>query len=549
MIGKGDPASGSGNFLTETYISLRRLENEALKEQSGAEIVLGDLDNPIRVSIGQFYGIEINDFAVTVAKTALWIAEAQMLQETEEIANMNLAFLPLKNYANIVKGNALALDWGEVVPREKVNYIMGNPPFVGYSLQSKAQKEDMLRVYADENGKPYKKAGKIDYVAGWYFKAAHFICGTKIRAAFVSTNSITQGEQVSDVWKPLYERFGVHIDFAHRTFRWNSESSDKAAVHVVIIGFSTTENGTEKRLYSGGQAQPAKNISPYLVDAPTVFVESRKKPLCNVLPIHRGNQPTDGGNLILSEEERSELLQHEPNAEKYIRRYMMGHEFINNVPRYCLWLVGCPPNELKAMPRVRERVQAVRQMRLESTFKPTRDMAETPTLFREQLNPKRFIAIPKVSSEKRRYIPMGYLDDSVIAGDMLFMIADANVYDFGVLTSNVHMAWTRTLCGRLEMRYRYSKDVVYNNFPWPTPTDEQRKTIEQTAHGILDARAKFPGASLADLYDETLMPPELRKAHQANDRAVMAAYNFPVKISEAECVAKLMEMYQALRES
>ena len=318
---------------------------------------------------------------------------------------------------------------------------------------------------------------------------------------------------------------------------------------MVIVGFSTAENENEKSLYSGEQRQTAKNISPYLVDAPTVFVESRKTPLCDVLPIHRGNQPTDGGNLILSEEERNALLQSEPNAEKYIRRYMMGYEFINNVPRYCLWLVDCPPNELKAMPRIRERVQAVRQMRLESTFKPTRDMAETPTLFREQLNPKRFIAIPKVSSENRRYIPMGYLDDSVIAGDMLFMIADAGIYDFGVLTSNVHMAWVRTLCGRLKSDYRYSKDVVYNNFPWPTPTDKQKAKIGQTAQSILDARAKFPDASLADLYDETTMPPELRKAHEANDKAVMAAYGFKASMAEPEIVAALLEMYQDLTEA
>lgn len=542
-----DPACGSGNFLTETYLSLRRLENEALREQlkESDELVLGEL--LIHVSIKQFYGIEINDFAVTVAKTALWIAEAQMLQETEEIANMNLAFLPLKNYANIVKGNALTMDWGEVVPKDKLNYIMGNPPFVGYSLQSKAQKEDMLRVYVDEKGRPYKKAGKIDYVAGWYFKAAQFITETKIHAAFVSTNSITQGEQVADVWKPLYDRFGIHIDFAHRTFRWDSESTDKAAVHVVIVGFSMMEDGREKQLFSGEQVQLVKNISPYLVDAPTVFIESRKKPLCNVLPIHRGNQPTDGGHLILSDEDRIALLKEEPRAVKYIRRYMMGYEFINNVPRYCLWLVDCPPSELTAMPRVKARVKAVRQMRLESTFKPTRDMADTPTLFREQLNPKHFIAIPKVSSENRRYIPIGYLDDSVIAGDMLFMISDADVYYFGVLTSNVHMAWTRTLCGRLEMRYRYSKDIVYNNFPWPMPTNEQKHAIEQTAQAILDARAKFPDASLADLYDETLMPPELRKAHQENDRAVMQAYGFDSKtMTETQCVEELMKMYQAL---
>ncbi len=583
-----DPASGSGNFLTETYISLRRLENEALKEQFGAEIVLGDLDNPIRVSIGQFYGIEINDFAVTVAKTALWIAEAQMMEETEGIVHMNLDFLPLKSYANIVEGNALTLDWESVVPRDKVDYIMGNPPFVGYSLQSKAQKEDMLRVYVDEKGKPYKKAGKIDYVAGWYFKAAEFIASLSegggarsategvsqtfvatpptgfagprnspldcfaskrraIRAAFVSTNSITQGEQVADVWKPLYERFGIHIDFAHRTFRWDSESSEKAHVHVVIVGFSVEEDGKEKRLYSGEQVQLVQNISPYLVDAPTAFISSRSIPLCEVPAMIAGGKPTDGGNLILTAEEKEALVAAEPTAAQFIRPFMMGKDFIYRSPRYCLWLVGANPADLKKCPKIMEHIEAVRTFRAASPKAATRQKAETPTLFDEvRPSPTDYVAVPKVSSEQRRYIPMDYLSADVIAGDNLFYIPNVSRYHFGVLDSNVHMAWTRTVCGRLKSDYRYSNSVVYNNFPWPTPTDAQKQTIEQTAQSILDARAKYPDASLADLYDETTMPPELRKAHQANDRAVMAAYGFDTKISEAECVARLMEMYQVL---
>ena len=586
-----DPASGSGNFLTETYISLRRLENEALKEQFGAEIVLGDLDNPIRVSIGQFYGIEINDFAVTVAKTALWIAEAQMMEETEGIVHMNLDFLPLKSYANIVEGNALTLDWGEVVPRDKVDYIMGNPPFVGYSLQSKVQKEDMLRVYVDEKGKPYKKAGKIDYVAGWYFKAAQFIalplrgggtalavgevsqpsaCDNRydfntssvsptgchlplkgkaraIHAAFVSTNSITQGEQVADVWKPLYERFGIHIDFAHRTFRWDSESNEKAHVHVVIVGFSVTEDGRDKRLYSGEQVQLVQNISPYLVDAPTAFISSRNVPLCEVPAMIAGGKPTDGGHLILTAEEKEALVAAEPTAAQFIRPFMMGKDFIYRSPRYCLWLVGANPADLKKCPKVMEHIEAVRAFRTASPKAATRQKAETPTLFDEvRPSPTDYVAVPKVSSEQRRYIPMDYLSADVIAGDNLFYISNVSRYHFGVLVSNVHMAWTRTVCGRLKSDYRYSNSVVYNNFPWPTPTDAQKQTIEQTAQAILDARAKYPDASLADLYDETTMPPELRKAHQANDRAVMAAYGFDTKISEAECVAKLMERYRQL---
>ena len=548
-----DPASGSGNFLTETYISLRRLENEALKEQFGAEIVLGDLDNPIRVSIGQFYGIEINDFAVTVAKTALWIAEAQMMEETEGIVHMNLDFLPLKSYANIVEGNALTLDWGDVVPREKVDYIMGNPPFVGYSLQSKAQKEDMLRVYVDEKGKPYKKAGKIDYVAGWYFKAAEFISlplkgkARAIRAAFVSTNSITQGEQVAEVWKPLYDRFDIHIDFAHRTFRWDSESSEKAHVHVVIVGFSVMEVGKEKQLYSGEQVQLANNISPYLVDAPTVFIESRNKPLCNVPEMVYGNKPTDGGFFFMSPEEYEDVLKKEPQAGKYIRQIYGATEYINGKKRYCLWLVDCSPSEIRKSPFISERVRQVRDFRLASTKAATRESANCATLFQEVRQPNlEYVLIPCHSSESRRYVPIGFVSPQIVATNAVQIIPSASLYHFGILTSNVHMAWVRTVCGRLEMRYRYSKDIVYNNFPWPTPTDTQKQTIEQTAQAILDARAKFPDASLADLYDETTMPPELRKAHQANDRAVMAAYGFDTKISEAECVAKLMEMYQEL---
>ena len=545
-----DPASGSGNFLTETYISLRRLENEALKEQiaDSAEIMLGEL--LIQVSIQQFYGIEINDFAVTVAKTALWIAEAQMLEETENIVHMNLDYLPLKTYSNIVEGNALMLDWGEVVPKEKVSYIMGNPPFVGYSFQSKEQKEDMLRVYVDEKNKPYKKAGKIDYVSGWYFKAAQFIAGTRIRTAFVSTNSITQGEQVADVWKPLYERFGVHIDFAHRTFRWDSESNDKAAVHVVIVGFSTSENGEKKKLYSGEQLQLADNINPYLMSADTVFVEGRNTALCEAPEITKGFQATDNGYLILDENEKTELLKKEPNAAKWIRPYSMGLEFIRNIPRYCLWLVDISPAELQKLPMIKQRVAACKEWRQSAT--PTGDaykLRDVPHLFRpcKQFKDAPYIAVPLVSSENRRYIPMGFIDNGMIPGNNLFGIFGATLYHFGVLTSNVHMAWLRVVCGRLKSDYRYSINIVYNNFPWPTPTDAQKQSIEQTAQSILDARAKFPDASLADLYDETTMPPDLRKAHQANDRAVMAAYGFNTKtMTEASCVAELMRMYQNL---
>ncbi|MBQ8288447.1 MAG: class I SAM-dependent DNA methyltransferase [Clostridia bacterium] len=541
-----DPACGSGNFLTETYISLRRLENEALDLSSDGQIGF-DLGDVIKVSIGQFYGIEINDFAVTVAKTALWIAESQMMKETEDILQVNLDFLPLKSYANIVEGNALRIDWESVVAKDQLDYIMGNPPFVGYSLQTTEQKKDILSIYVDEKGKPYKTAGKIDYVAGWYFKAAELMQGTNIRTAFVSTNSITQGEQVAGVWKPLYDRFNIHIDFAHRTFRWDSEASIKAHVHCVIVGFSTAPNSKQKQLYSSERMQLVDNINFYLINADNIFIDNISKPICAVPKILSGNRPTDGGHLILSPEEKDDLIQQEPHAAKYIKRFMMGYEFINNVPRYCLWLVGISPSELRQLPLIQRRVALCKEARENSPDEGRKKLAQTPTLFREQLNPRYFIAIPKVSSENRKYIPMGYLTDDVIAGDKLFMIPDSTLFDFGILISNVHMAWMRAVSGRLKSDYSYSINIVYNNFPWPTPTPEQKAKIEQTAQAILDARALYPDCSLADLYDEVAMPPELRKAHQANDRAVMQAYGFDVKtMTESLCVAELMKMYQEL---
>ncbi len=546
-----DPACGSGNFLTETFLSLRRLENDILRILSGGQIAFGSLEyNPIQVSISQFYGIEINDFAVTVAKTALWIAESQMLKETEDIILMNLDFLPLKTNAFIVEGNALQIDWESVVPKYRLNYIMGNPPFVGYSLQSKKQKEDILSVYVDETGRPYKTAGKIDYVSGWYFKAAQLMHGTQIRTAFVSTNSITQGEQVAGVWKPLYDRFGVHIDFACRTFRWDSEASIKAHVHCVIIGFSIAPNTEEKRIYSVDRYQVVKNINAYLLDADDIFIESRNKPISSVPEMIKGSSPVDGGNFFLNEEEYRFFEAAEPTALKYIRRFLGAKEFLHNIPRWCLWLDGISPKDLSAMPNVKKRIAAVREFRLASPKAATKKFADFSMRFMELRQPDTtYILIPRHSSENRRYIPLGFLTPDIICGDANNMIPDATIYHFGLLISNVHMAWMRAVCGRLEMRYRYSNDVVYNNFPWPAPTDAQKAKIEQTAQSILDARALYPDASLADLYDELTMPPKLRKAHQENDRAVMQAYGFSVKdMTESKCVAELMKMYQELVE-
>ena len=547
-----DPACGSGNFLTETYLSLRRLENEILKQLfKGGQMLIGFHDDwkPIEVSIEQFYGIEINDFASVVAKTALWIAESQMMKETEKLVEKQLNFLPLKSYANIVEGNALRIDWETVVPKNELNYIMGNPPFVGYSLQSKVQKDDILSIYVDEKGKPYKTAGKIDYVAGWYFKATLLMQNTNIRTAFVSTNSITQGEQVAGVWKTLYDRFGIHIDFAHRTFRWDSEATAKAHVHCVIVGFSIAENRKKRALYSSERFQLVDNINAYLVEAADVFVESNKKPICDVPDMVYGNKPTDGGFLFLTVEEKDEALKKEPNIEKYLKKMYGAAEFINNKERYCLWLVGASPVEIRNSKFISDRVAKVKEFRLNSTKEATKASADTSTIFQEIRQPiSEYVIVPRHSSENRRYIPLGFVSSEIIVNDAVQIIPEATLYHFGVLTSNVHMAWMRAVAGRLEMRYRYSKDIVYNNFPWPTTTYEQNAKIEKTAQAILDVRAKYPDCSLADLYDELSMPPDLRKAHQENDKAVMQAYGFSIKMTESECVAELFKMYEKLTE-
>ena len=735
-----DPACGSGNFLTETYISLRRLENEAISLRLKGQKLLGlEQLNPIKVNIHQFYGIEINDFAVTVATTALWIAESQMMHETERIIKFDLDYLPLKSFTNIHLGNALRMDWASllasptpsvslsadispalsireggredyfrtsdnkmwgnlkersrehrkdptkaeevlwqairnsklgykfrrqhaihiyiadfvcldkklivevdggyhqdenqqyidaqrthdlnalgftvirftndevlselenVVEKIKLNlaenrspslmergeartfdYIMGNPPFVGYSLQSKEQKDDILSIYVDENGKPYKTAGKIDYVSAWYFKAAQLMQNTNTQTAFVSTNSITQGEQVAAVWKPLYDRFGIHINFAHRTFRWDSEASLKAHVHCVIVGFSTGDAGVppakQYTIYDNERALNVDRINPYLVNADDIWIESRKEPLCEVPLMTTGNRPADGGHLIIEANDYDEFVNKEPQSKRYIKRLIGSQEFINNKIRYCLWLVGASPAELRKMPEVLKRIEACRQDRLSSPDKGRQKLADTPHLFRETQNPEQFMVVPKVSSENRRYVPMGFFDTNTISTDLNFIIPNVTLYHFGVLTSNVHMAWMRAVCGRLKSDYRYSKDIVYNNFPWPdlTPNPlspdgdiplsplhcgegrggrlaqasrgrEVRSKIERTAQAILDARALYPDSSLADLYDEVTMPPELRRAHQNNDRAVMEAYGFDWRnMTESECVAELFKLYSKL---
>ena len=572
-----DPAAGSGNFLTETYKCLRKIENEILRllyvKGEGQNTYFGDDagDKYIKVSISQFYGIEINDFAVTVANTALWIAEYQMLKETENIIGRQIGFLPLKNYNHIVEGNALTLDWKEVV--EGVDYIMGNPPFVGARIMNESQKQDLNRVFDG-----YKNIGDLDYVSCWYKKSVDFIEGTDTKVALVSTNSLCQGASVALLWKPLFER-GIEINFAHRTFRWDSESNEKAKVHCVIVGFSSVgaENSpvdysrrdrkeTQKIIYDDNRPQVVSHINAYLIDADDVFVESRNKPICDVPEIGIGNQLIDDGNYLFTKEEKEVFVKKEPKSEKYFHLIYGAEEYINNKIRYCLYLGECSPAELKSMPMCLERVDKVRKFRLGSVRPTTLKLADKPTHFgTEKIMKTNCLIIPSTSSENRRYIPIGFLTPEYYATHAAQIIPTATLYHFGILTSNVHMAWMRAVAGRLKSDYRYSKDIVYNNFPWldvlyegtknnidnkpAAELVEHKKKIEQTAKAILDARAKYPDSSLADMYDPNTMPIELKKAHTENDKAVMKAYGFKTsytEFSEQDCVKELMMLYKKL---
>ncbi|EOU1723272.1 methylase [Clostridium perfringens] len=537
-----DPAAGSGNFLTETYVSLRRLENEIMRELQHGQIMFAEESiSPIKVNISQFYGIEINDFAVTVAKTALWIAESQMMQETEDVVLMHLDFLPLKTNANIIEENALHIDWNDVVPASELSYIMGNPPFVGARLMSKEQKEDIFYVFGDK----WKKTGNLDYVSCWYKKCADYMKNTNIFAALVSTNSITQGEQVPILWKALFEE-GLKINFAYKTFQWDSEASIKAHVHCVIVGFSYINK--ERVIYEGTEKRVCSNINAYLVDGPSVFIESCGKQLCNAPQLLTGCQRLDNDFFMFTKDEMNDFIAIEPLSKPFFRRWYGAEEFINNKERYCLFLSKCEPSVLRKMPHVLEILNNVKEYRSNSNRAQTKKYADMPNKFYLEVIPENdYILIPVVSSERRRYIPMGFMRNDVLCSNQANMIPNATIFHFGVLESNVHMSWMRAVAGRLKSDYRYSAKIVYNNFPWPFVTDGQRAKIEKTAQAILDARALYPNSSLADLYDPLTMPQELRKAHQANDIAVMQAYGMSVKdTTEADCVAFLMNMYQEL---
>ena len=547
-----DPAAGSGNFLTETYLCVRRLENEVISDLHKGQIMMafGEMPNPIKVSINQFYGIEINDFACATAQTAMWIAEAKMMKETESLVNQDFEFFPLTNNANITEGNALRMDWDDVVPAGELNFIMGNPPFIGQQLRSKEQSDDMAFVFG--KGVPETK---LDYVLCWYKKAIEYMKCTlagKIKAAFVSTNSICQGESVPTFWRNIIDE-GLDIGFAYTSFDWSSESSKSATVVCVIIGFVYGQYEGKKIIISDDIVKQVGHINAYLHDADDIWITNRvNKPQEGYPKMIKGSEPTDGGNLFLTTEEAMQIVEKYPILKKYVKPFVGGDEFLNNkqdtFSRYCFWFDGGNPSDFTAIKEVRERLANIAEKRSNSSADRIRKRASYPYLFCQIRQPKsKYLLFPQHSTHERRYIPLGFMDPDVIVGNACYIISEASVLLFGLLMSNVHMAWMRLICGRLGNGYRYSP-AIYNNFPWPTPTDAQKAKIEATAQGILDARALYSDSSLADLYDELTMPVELRKAHQANDRAVMEAYGFSVKMTEQECVAELMKMYRALTE-
>ena len=545
-----DPACGCGNFLVITYRELRKLEHKIVAilakniDQQDMFASAGEGVGSLKVNVDQMYGIEIEEFPSLIAQTALWLTDHQMNMEYSHQSGRMFKRLPLTTSATIVNESALTIDWKEVIAPDNLDYILGNPPFLGKQYQTKEQKEAFAEVWSGVNG-----AGVLDFVTAWHKKAAEYIQNTNIRVALVSTNSVSQGEQVGILWNELYSK-GVQLDFAHRTFKWNNDAKGIAAVHCVIEGFSA-RGISQKRIfdYPDIKGEPiesfAQNINPYLVDAQSVTLQKRRKPLCDIPEMSYGSMPNDGGNLLLSQAEVGDLIQHEPEARKWVYRFVMGNEFINSISRYCLWLVDISPQELRNLPLVAGRIQAVRETRLASTRLATQGLATTPSLFGEIRQPSsRYLAIPCVSSENRDYIPIDFLDADVIAGNKVFTVQNANLYTFGILTSRIHMAWMRTVAGRLKSDYNYTNQLVYNNFIWPETSEAQKAEISNLAQNILDTRAEFPDASLADLYDPLTMPPSLAKAHKTLDKAVDKLYGDKSFASDADRVALLFERYQ-----
>lgn len=541
-----DPACGCGNFLVIAYRELRLLELDILRgmldTKAGTLIDVGPL---VYLDVDQFYGIEIEEFPAQIAQVALWLMDHQMNLRVSEEFGQYFVRLPLKKTPNIVHDNALTIEWRKIIGPKALSYIVGNPPFVGAKFMNDVQRAEVVSVFSGT-----KNAGLLDYVTCWYRRTTDFMADNPmIRAAFVSTSSITQGEQPGVLWPDLFAR-GARINFAHRTFQWSSEARGKAAVHCVIIGFALQDD-IEKWIFdyddpkSDPHAVRASNINPYLVDGPNVVLINRESPICPVPKIGIGNKPIDGGFYLFTPEEKTEFLAKEPQAVHWFRRWIGADEFINGYERWCLYLGACLPEQLRKMPEAMKRVEAVRQFRLSSKSAPTRKLAETPTRFHvENIPASTFLVIPEVSSERRAFIPIGFMSPDTLCSNLVKIVPNATLYHFGILSSTLHMAWVRAVCGRLESRYRYSVGIVYNNFPWPEPADKQRQTIEAAAQGVLDTRTKFPNATLADLYDPLTIPPELTKAHLTLDRAVDAAYGKTSFGSEAERVAFLFGLYQ-----
>lgn len=542
-----DPACGCGNFLIITYREIRILELAVIKELLGGERIL-DVDTYVKVNVNQFYGIEIEEFPSKIAQVAMWLMDHQMNTLVRDMFGEYYVRIPLKVSPSIICANSLRTDWGNIVSRSELSYILGNPPFVGFYLMNDSQKEDMNAIFEGN-----KNTGILDFVTAWYKKAAEFIRNTDIEVAFVSTNSICQGESVAPLWNILFNTYGVKINFVHQTFRWNNEARGKAAVFCVIVGFGVKDRKEKKIFhYADVDSDPvesiATQINAYLVDASNVIVESRSSSLCPVPSMVYGNKPVDGGFLILSEDEKNELITKEPGAEKYIRKLLGAEEYINNIPRYCLWLLDANPSDLKSLPNVLSRIESVKEFRLSSKKEATRKWASFPTRFVEVRQPDSdFIIIPCTSSERRRYVPIGFVTKDIIVNNLVQIIPNGTLYHFGVLTSTMHMSWMRYVCGRLKSDYRYSKDIVYNNFPWPVPTDKQKHDIEEAAQAVLDARARFPDSSLADLYDPDLIPSDLMKAHNQLDCAVEKTYG-RIFNNDSDRVAFLFEEYHKLTE-
>ncbi|MDB9403433.1 class I SAM-dependent DNA methyltransferase [Microcystis aeruginosa CS-1036] len=543
-----DPACGCGNFLIITYRELRDLEILVLQELDKTGQLVTDISTIIQVDVNQFAGIEYDEFAVRVAEVAMWLIDHQMNIKVSNTFGQYFVRLPLKKAAKIVNGNALRIDWEEVISKEKLNFILGNPPFVGSKMMTEAQREDLLTLFKDAKG-----AGVMDYVSAWYIKAAKLIQHSNIKVAFVSTNSISQGEQVGILWNVLFGLYHIKIHFAHRTFKWSNEARKNAAVYCVIIGFANFDI-SEKRLfeYEDIKSEPleikAKNINPYLVNGNDTTIIRRRQPLSDVPEIGIGNKPIDGGYYLFTTAEKEEFIRIEPKSEKLFKKWLGSDEFINNYERWCLWLGDCQPNELKQMPHVLQRIESVKKVRLESKSIPTQKLASTPTRFHvENIPTSEYLIIPKVSSERRKYIPIGFLDSDTLSSDLLFVILNATFFHFGILTSAMHMAWVKYVCGRLKSDYRYSKDIVYNNYPFPENiTDKQKQTVETCAQTVLDTRVKYPDSSLADLYDPLTMPPDLLKAHQKLDKAVDLCYRPQPFTSELNRIEYLFELYEKL---